>query len=93
MSHIFISYSRRDIDFAQKMVDALAENDLDIWIDWKSVPKSEDWEQGDLSRYRRGRCLPVPDQPGFCIIRNVQQGDCTRDQERQADPPHCFTRY
>jgi hypothetical protein len=29
MSHIFISYSRKDLHFAQKIVDALAANDLD----------------------------------------------------------------
>jgi hypothetical protein len=45
MSHTFISYSRNDLAFAQKIVDALAENDLDTWIDWKSIPKGEDWEQ------------------------------------------------
>ena len=45
MSHIFISYSRKDLDLAQKIVDALATNDLDTWIDWKSIPKGEDWEQ------------------------------------------------
>jgi HD-GYP domain-containing protein (c-di-GMP phosphodiesterase class II) len=45
MSHIFISYSRQDINFAQKIVDALAEINLDTWIDWKSIPKGEDWEQ------------------------------------------------
>ena len=45
MSHIFISYSRRDLDFASKIVQALADNQLDTWIDWKSIPKGEDWEQ------------------------------------------------
>src|SRR6266487_5458723 len=45
MSHIFISYSRKDFDFAKKIVDALATNNLDTWIDWKSIPKGEDWEQ------------------------------------------------
>ena len=49
MSHIFISYSRNDIEFAGKIVQALAEDDpenkLDTWIDWKSIPKGEDWEQ------------------------------------------------
>ena len=45
MSDIFISYSRKDIDFAQKIVDALTTNDLDTWIDWKSIPKGEDWEK------------------------------------------------
>ncbi len=43
MSHIFISYSRKDLTFAQKIVDALSANDLDTWIDWKSIPKGEDW--------------------------------------------------
>ena len=45
MAHIFISYSRRDLAFAQKIVDALAAQDLEMWIDWKSIPKGEDWEQ------------------------------------------------
>jgi len=45
MSHIFISYSRKDIKNAEKIVQALAENNLDTWIDWESIPKGEDWEQ------------------------------------------------
>jgi len=45
MSHIFISYSRKDLTFAGEVVQALAENELDTWIDWKSIPKGEDWEQ------------------------------------------------
>jgi hypothetical protein len=45
MSHIFISYSRRDLDFAQTIVDALSESGLEAWIDWKSIPKGEDWEE------------------------------------------------
>src|SRR5512137_2322213 len=45
MSHIFISYSRRDLDSAGKIVQALAANALDTWINWKSIPKGEDWEQ------------------------------------------------
>jgi hypothetical protein len=45
MSHVFIEYSRKDIDFAQKIVDALASRGLDTWIDWKSIPKGVDWER------------------------------------------------
>ena len=45
MSHIFISYSRSDLAFASRIVQALADNNLDTWIDWKSIPKGEDWEQ------------------------------------------------
>jgi hypothetical protein len=49
MSHIFISYSRKDLTFAQKIVDALAAKDLDTWIDWKSIPKGEDWENSQIT--------------------------------------------
>src|SRR5258708_3017695 len=45
MSHIFISYSRKDFDFAQKIVTALPDNNLDPWIHCKSIPKGGDWEQ------------------------------------------------
>jgi len=45
MSHIFLSYSRKDIEFSGKIVHALAENSLDTWIDWKGIPKGENWEQ------------------------------------------------
>src|SRR6266498_275335 len=45
MTHIFISYSRKDIDFAGKIVQALAEKEVDTWIDWKNIPKGEYWEQ------------------------------------------------
>jgi len=45
MSHIFISYSREDLGFASKIVKVLADNQLDTWVDWKSIPKGENWEQ------------------------------------------------
>jgi hypothetical protein len=45
MSDIFISYSRRDMDLVQKIIGALTINNLDTWVDWKSIPKGEDWEQ------------------------------------------------
>ncbi|MBI5295603.1 MAG: toll/interleukin-1 receptor domain-containing protein [Chloroflexi bacterium] len=44
MSHIFISYSRKDLAFAEKIIDALVKDDLEPWIDWKSIPKGETFE-------------------------------------------------
>jgi hypothetical protein len=49
MPHIFISYSCKDINFAGKIVQELAGNNLDMWVDWKSIPKGEDSE---LETYR-----------------------------------------
>ena len=41
MSHIFISYSRKDLDSAEKIVNALAKDNLETWIDWKNIPPGE----------------------------------------------------
>ena len=45
MSHIFISYSRKDIDFVRKLVEAFEAHGNDVWIDLDDLPKGEDWEQ------------------------------------------------
>jgi len=45
MSHIFISYSRRDLDSVRKIVETLLDKELKIWVDWDNIPKGEDWEQ------------------------------------------------
>jgi hypothetical protein len=44
MSHIFISYSRKELSFAEKIVNTLARDGLEPWIDWKSIPKGEEFE-------------------------------------------------
>jgi formylglycine-generating enzyme required for sulfatase activity len=41
MSHIFVSYSRKDSNLVERIVDALTGDDLKPWIDWKSIPKGE----------------------------------------------------
>lgn len=46
MSHTFISYAREDINIAERIVQALAEDDLNTWVDWKNIPKAEDWREG-----------------------------------------------
>jgi WD40 repeat protein len=42
---IFISYSRRDIDFADRLVAALDAHGFDVTIDRRNLPKLEDWER------------------------------------------------
>jgi hypothetical protein len=43
MASLFISYSRKDIDFARKLTEAFEGQDLDFWIDWEGIPPSVDW--------------------------------------------------
>ena len=43
MSDVFISYSRKDSDFAKKLTNILAETKRDIWVDWEDIPLAADW--------------------------------------------------
>jgi len=43
MAEVFVSYSRKDIDFARRLTDELMKSDLDFWIDWKGIPPTVDW--------------------------------------------------
>lgn len=43
MARIFISYSRKNIDFVKRLTDALGERDLDFWVDWEGIPPTVDW--------------------------------------------------
>ncbi|MBC7878149.1 MAG: toll/interleukin-1 receptor domain-containing protein [Anaerolineales bacterium] len=45
MAKIFVSYSRKDIEFARKLTDELQKNDLDFWVDWEGIPPTVDWWQ------------------------------------------------
>ena len=40
---IFISYSRKDIVFAQKLVEELKGREISVWIDWVGIPPSVEW--------------------------------------------------
>ena len=43
MSDVFISYSRRDIDFVRHLFDQLQVRDLETWADWQDIPPTANW--------------------------------------------------
>jgi len=43
MSDVFISYSRRDIDFVRPLFDQLTARDREPWADWQDIPPTADW--------------------------------------------------
>jgi len=43
MAQIFISYSRKNIDFARRLAGALEQRGLDFWVDWEGIPPTVDW--------------------------------------------------
>lgn len=43
MSHVFISYSTHDADYANRLADSLRTEGLNVWIDNTQLRSSEDW--------------------------------------------------
>lgn len=43
MADVFISYSRKDREFAARLHEALAARGKDVWIDWEDIPPSAKW--------------------------------------------------
>jgi WD40 repeat protein len=43
MNNVFISYSRRDKDFVEKLVSAFKADGRDVWVDWEDIPLTADW--------------------------------------------------
>ncbi|MEM9955830.1 MAG: toll/interleukin-1 receptor domain-containing protein [Chloroflexota bacterium] len=45
MSHVFISYSKKDVVYVRRLVKMLRDNGFDVWIDDRNLRSSEDWWQ------------------------------------------------
>lgn len=43
MSDVFISYSRKDSQFTQRLNTALVDDQRLVWVDWQGIPAGEDW--------------------------------------------------
>lgn len=43
MPDVFISYSRKDKPFVEKLVGALKTQERDVWVDWEDIPFAVEW--------------------------------------------------
>jgi TIR domain len=44
VSHVFLSYARRDQEFADRLVTALEGRGVNVWVDRQDIPGSAAWE-------------------------------------------------
>lgn len=58
-SDVFLSYSRSDVDVAQRVKEALQANGLTVWFDKDSIPEGSDWRTAIENGIRNSR-LFVP---------------------------------
>src|SRR5208283_6237279 len=45
MTDVFISYSRRDIDFVRRLDGELKRAGRKTWVDWGDIPPTAEWEK------------------------------------------------
>lgn len=45
MADLFVSYSRKNIETARKLIAAFKEQKLEFWIDWQRIPPTVEWWQ------------------------------------------------
>jgi len=43
VDHVFLSYSRKDTDFVQRLHEALEARGRETWADWEGIPPSDEW--------------------------------------------------
>ena len=43
MKQLFVSYSRKDTEFAQRLTESFAAQNMEAWVDWQDIPPSVDW--------------------------------------------------
>jgi hypothetical protein len=43
MPDVFVSYSRKDKPFVEKLVQNFQQQGLDVWVDWEDIPFASEW--------------------------------------------------
>jgi hypothetical protein len=43
LSDVFISYSRKDKEFVEKLDAYFKSQNLEVWIDWEDIPAATNW--------------------------------------------------
>ena len=78
MADVFISYSRKDIAFARLLNEALAQSQLETWIDWARIPVGEKWWE------EIGAAIEHADVFLFIISRHSVGSHVCKDELSQA---------
>lgn len=43
MTSVFISYSRKDVDFVRRLNESLDAQERQAWVDWEGIPPTAEW--------------------------------------------------
>jgi len=43
MAGVFVSCSRKDIEFTQRIHQELESRNQELWVDWQDIPPTSEW--------------------------------------------------
>ena len=75
MAKVFVSYSRKDIDFARRLTMELKKSELDFWIDWEGIPPTVDWWKEIEKGIEEADIFLFLISPEFHLFESLRNGD------------------
>jgi len=72
MNRIFVSYSRRDVDFARQLAAALSDAGADVWIDVEDIPAGMKWSSAIQQGLDTADAMLVVVSPDSMASDNVE---------------------
>jgi hypothetical protein len=72
MARIFVSYSRKDADFARKLAKSLSDLGADVWIDVEDIPAGLKWSSAIQQGLQTSEAMIVVISPDSMASTNVE---------------------
>ena len=69
MARIFVSYSRKNIDFAKQLIGRLEEREIDCWVDWEGIPPTVDWKKEIEKGVEESDCFLTIVSPDWMVSK------------------------
>src|SRR5271155_491374 len=89
---VFVSYSRKDLPFAQMLVAALVERGFDAFLDKTDIAPGDPWKER-LAGLIAAADTVVFRQPGFRGVQRLLMGAGGKRAPQQAPDPHRRTAH
>jgi hypothetical protein len=87
MTDVFISYSRKDKPFVQKLYETLRAGGREVWIDWGSIPLTSNWRQEIREGIERAGSVIFVMSPDFLASKECRvELDCAVEINKRLVP-------
>lgn len=78
-SDVFVSYRRKDVEIAKRIVERLQQEGKEVWVDWDDIPPGSEVFTDDINRGLQGAdtfiCILSPDylESTYCVELELER--------------------